>query len=106
MTFDPNPQAAQMADASMLRNLDAQARAIWPQEAPLFERYGLPPDAQILDVGCGPGEISSRLAEKFPEARVTAGPDRHLQLARAPAAPARRLGSRRRRLPFEDSPST
>ncbi|HEX5044387.1 MAG TPA: methyltransferase domain-containing protein [Candidatus Polarisedimenticolaceae bacterium] len=84
MTFDPNPQAAQMADPSMLRNLDAQARAIWPQEAPLFDRYGLRAGARILDVGCGPGEIASRLAEKFPQARVT-GVDlleEHLRLAR------------------------
>ncbi len=85
MTFDPNPQAAQMADPSMLRNLDAQARAIWPQEAALFDRYGLRPGARILDAGCGPGEIASRLAEKFPEVRVT-GVDlleEHLRLARA-----------------------
>lgn len=85
MTFDPNPQAAQMADESMLRNLDAQARAIWPQEAPLFDRYALPADARILDVGCGPGEIASRLADRFPGARVT-GVDlieEHLALARA-----------------------
>ena len=85
MTFDPNPQAAQMADPSMLRNLDAQARAIWPQEAPLFDRYGLGPGARILDVGCGPGEIASRLAERFPQAGVT-GVDlieEHLRLARA-----------------------
>ena len=85
MTFDPNPQAAQMADPSMLRNLDAQARAIWPQEAPLFDRYGLRPGARILDVGCGPCEIASRLAEKFPQAHVT-GVDlieEHLRLAHA-----------------------
>jgi SAM-dependent methyltransferase len=85
MTFDPNPQAAQMADPSMLRNLDAQARAIWPLEAPLFDRYGIGPRSRILDVGCGPGEIASRLAERFPGARVT-GVDlieEHLRLARA-----------------------
>ncbi len=34
-----NPQAEQMADESMLRNLAAQAEAIWPQERHLFERY-------------------------------------------------------------------
>jgi hypothetical protein len=37
---DLNPQAKQMADQSMVRNLDAQARAIWPQEMPLVKRYG------------------------------------------------------------------
>ncbi|MGA2758937.1 MAG: methyltransferase domain-containing protein [Candidatus Cybelea sp.] len=70
--MDLNPQAAQMADESMVRNLDAQARAIWPQEAPLLERYGLPPDASILDAGCGTGEGASRIARLFPGARVLA----------------------------------
>ena len=65
-----NPQAAQMADESMFRNLAAQAVAIWPQEAPLFARYGIPADARILDAGCGPGEVSSRLAELYPGATV------------------------------------
>jgi ubiquinone/menaquinone biosynthesis C-methylase UbiE len=67
---DLNPQAKQMADESMVRNLDAQARAIWPQEMPLFRRYALPVDARILDAGCGTGEGSSRLAELFPDAQV------------------------------------
>ncbi len=67
---DPNPQARQMADESMFRNLAAQAIAIWPQEAPLFARYALPADARVLDAGCGPGEISSRLAEALPGATV------------------------------------
>jgi hypothetical protein len=31
-----------MADESMFRNLAAQAQAIWPQEAPLLDRYRLP----------------------------------------------------------------
>ena len=51
-----NPQAQQMADESMVRNLAAQAQAIWPQEAPLFDRYALAADARILDAGCGTGE--------------------------------------------------
>lgn len=73
-----------MADESMVRNLDAQARAIWPQEAPLFRRYVLPPDPDILDAGCGTGEISSRIAELYPRARVLGVDiiDHHLELAR------------------------
>ena len=67
---DLNPQAKQMADESMVRNLDAQARAIWPQEMPLFKRYGLPANAQILDAGCGTGELASRLAELLPTANI------------------------------------
>ena len=67
---DLNPQAKQMADESMVRNLDAQARAIWPQEVQFIRRYALPPEPRILDAGCGTGEGASRLAELFPEANV------------------------------------
>ncbi len=65
-----NPQAQQMADPSMLVNLRAQANAIWPQEEPLLARYSLPADAHVADVGCGSGEISSRLTRHYPQARV------------------------------------
>lgn len=71
-----------MADESMIRNLAAQAEAIWPQEEPIMRAHGAPRD--ILDVGCGTGEISSRCAALFPDARVT-GVDlieAHLELAR------------------------
>ena len=71
MTGDElNPQAREMADESMVRNLAAQAEAIWPQERVLFERYHLPEDAQVLDAGCGTGEISVRIAQMLPHARV------------------------------------
>ena len=69
--MDLNPQARQMADESMVRNLAAQAEAIWPQERAYFEGYRLPDGARILDLGCGTGEISSRLAGLYPAARVT-----------------------------------
>jgi len=82
---DLNPQAKQMADESMVRNLDAQARAIWPQEMPLFKRYRLPGNPEILDAGCGTGELASRLAELFPTANVLGIDiiDTHLELARS-----------------------
>jgi len=82
---DLNPQAKQMADESMVRNLAAQARAIWPQEVPLLRRYALPAEPRILDAGCGTGEAASRLAELFPRARVLGVDiiDRHLELARS-----------------------
>lgn len=65
-----NPQAEQMAHESMVRNLAAQAQAIWPQEKPIFESYKLPKNARILDLACGTGEISSRLAEMWPGASI------------------------------------
>jgi ubiquinone/menaquinone biosynthesis C-methylase UbiE len=82
---DLNPQGKQMADESMVRNLAAQARAIWPQEVPLLRRYALREEAQILDAGCGTGEVASRLAELFPRARVLGVDiiDHHLELARS-----------------------
>ena len=94
---DLNPQAKQMADESMVRNLDAQARAIWPQEIPLLERYALPAVAHILDAGCGTGEGASRLAKLFPGAHVLGVDivDSHLELAR------RRYADLAPRLTFE-----
>src|ERR1041385_2984909 len=81
-----------MADESMVRNLRAQAEAIWPQEEPIIRGHGgaggnfgaaeFPGD--ILDVGCGTGEITSRLARLFSAAGGT-GVDLiepHLALAR------------------------
>jgi ubiquinone/menaquinone biosynthesis C-methylase UbiE len=82
---DLNPHGEQMADESMVRNLNVQARAIWPQEAIFFERYGIVRDSRILDAGCGTGEISSRLASLFAHAHVTGVDiiDAHLELARS-----------------------
>jgi ubiquinone/menaquinone biosynthesis C-methylase UbiE len=82
---DLNPQAKQMADESMVRNLDAQARAVWQQEVQLLRRYSLPPEPRILDAGCGTGEASWRLAEAFSRATVLGVDilDGHLELARS-----------------------
>ena len=67
---DRNPQAEQMGDESMARNLGYQAEAIWPQERVLFSRYALPGNARIADIGCGTGEITSRLATLYPQAEI------------------------------------
>ena len=88
MTSSSSPQAREMGDESMVRNLAAQALAIWPQERPLFARYQLPEVPRILDVGCGTGEISARVAELFPTAQLL-GVDLdegHLERARARCA--------------------
>lgn len=70
MQQDRNPQAEQMGDESMARNLAHQAEAIWPQEHLLFDRYGLSGALRILDLGCGTGEITRRLAERYPQATL------------------------------------
>lgn len=62
-----SPQSKEMADESMVRNLEAQVEAIWPQEEAIFARHPLG-DANVLDVGCGTGEIIVRLAERYPQA--------------------------------------
>jgi len=64
-----------MADESMLRTLRYQVEALWPQESKLFSRYGLPRGARILDLGCGTGEATLRLAAMFPGAESVVGVD-------------------------------
>jgi ubiquinone/menaquinone biosynthesis C-methylase UbiE len=94
-SVERNPQAAQMADESMLRTLRFQIEALWPQESTLFARYALPVDARILDVGCGTGEATVRLAAMFPGASLVCGVDvmpELLEVARRqPAPPAGRM---------------
>jgi ubiquinone/menaquinone biosynthesis C-methylase UbiE len=95
MDHPSSPQAKEMADESMVRNLTAQAEAIWPQEEPVFRRHALGAGARILDVGCGTGEISARLLELFPAASLV-GVDLeepHLERARRLCA---RFGDRAR----------
>ncbi len=70
MTRHRNPQAEQMADESMVRNLAAQAEAIWPQEQAFFARYELHGESRIADIACGTGEITARLAALYPRAEV------------------------------------
>jgi len=89
MTAELNPQARHMADESMVRNLAAQAEAVWPQELPLLRRYALPPAPRILDAGCGTGEASWRLCEAFPDATLLGVDVIDASLARAREKAAR-----------------
>ncbi len=79
-----SPQAKEMADESMVRNLAAQAEAIWPQEEAIFERHPIS-DGAVLDVGCGTGEILARLAAKYPPASFVGVDLEEPHLARAAA---------------------
>ncbi|MBI2212483.1 MAG: methyltransferase domain-containing protein [Acidobacteria bacterium] len=86
--YASSPQAKEMADESMVRNLAAQAEAIWPQESPIFARHPLG-TGRVLDLGCGTGEITARLAEAYPDATFV-GVDleeAHLERARTRCAP-------------------
>ncbi|HMB93601.1 MAG TPA: methyltransferase domain-containing protein [Rhodothermales bacterium] len=83
-----NPQADQMGHISMVRTLAAQAEAIWPQESQLFDRYHLQGALRILDLGCGTGEATARLAARYPESHLL-GLDlltHHLETARQRSA--------------------
>lgn len=84
-TRDTNPQAEQIGDASMARTLAYQADAIWPQELPLFDRYRMQGAIRILDLGCGTGQITRRLARRYPQARIVGVDILEENLARARA---------------------
>lgn len=71
MRDEHSPQMKEMSDAAMVRTLAAQAALIWPQEQALFTRYDVPLDGDILDVGCGTGDVTHRLADQYPSTRVT-----------------------------------
>lgn len=77
-------QKEPMENEAMVRTLDAQARAIWPQEREILKHFLAHPGLDVLDVGCGTGEISSRIAREFHPGTVV-GIDlaeRHIDLAR------------------------
>jgi SAM-dependent methyltransferase len=89
MVHPSSPQAREMADDSMVRNLAAQIQAIWPQEEPIFMRHPPREGARVLDVGCGTGEATARLAERFAGASFLGVDLDAGHLARARAACAR-----------------
>jgi len=64
-------QKEPMENEAMVRTLAAQASAIWPQEKELLRRIMGRPDLNVLDVGCGTGEISSRLVKELGLRSVT-----------------------------------
>jgi len=64
-------QKEPMENDAMVRTLETQARAIWPQERNFIKRIFTRPGLDVLDVGCGTGEIASRIVKEFSPAHVT-----------------------------------
>ena len=53
-----------------LKRLREQALALWPTERRALRAFGLRDGMRILDVGCGPGTITAKLAELYPSSQV------------------------------------
>jgi ubiquinone/menaquinone biosynthesis C-methylase UbiE len=58
--------------ASELERLRIQADLVWPDELRALVRHGLREDADLLEVGCGPGFVTARLLEHVQQGFVTA----------------------------------
>ena len=55
-----------------LARLEGQATVAWELERGMLEQAGLKPGMQVLDLACGPGFITNRIAELVqPEGAVT-----------------------------------
>ena len=58
--------------AAELARLDAQAALSWPAEARRLSALALPSAPEVLELGAGPGFVTERLADLWPDARITA----------------------------------
>ena len=109
---DPNFVATQYRDASNLEARIALHRRFGAGERPLprwiFERLDLPPDARILELGCGPGLLWSENGERIPDGWAITLTDASPGMVRAAGerlGPDRRMAFRvadAQDVPFED----
>src|SRR5437867_5812111 len=100
-------QKVPMENEAMVRTLDAQARAIWTQEKHLLKRIFSVAGLEVLDVGCGTGEISSRITKEFSPKHVTGIDLAELHIRRAEERFGNLLGlsfqqADATRMPFEN----
>ena len=70
MTGHDYGQREPMENEAMVRTLETQARAIWPQERAVFRGVFHRSGLEVIDVGCGTGEIASRIMRQFLPERV------------------------------------
>ena len=84
MTGHDYGQREPMENEAMVLTLETQARAIWPQERPVLQRVFHRPGLEVIDVGCGTGEIASRIMRQFLPERVIGIDlsDSHIERAR------------------------
>ncbi|GAB3799198.1 class I SAM-dependent methyltransferase [Micromonospora zhanjiangensis] len=54
-----------------LNRLRLQATASWPKEARVLREFGIRPDADLLEVGSGPGFTTELLLQEVPQGSVT-----------------------------------
>lgn len=64
--------------------LSQQVQRSWAKESRNLHWFGLRDGMSVLDLGCGPGHFTERLAARLPEAKITAldSDDRSLEQAR------------------------
>ncbi len=113
---DPDFVAGQYRDASNLEARIALHRRFGAGETPLprwiFEQLDLPPDARILELGCGPGQLWSENEERIPDGwtvTLTDASPGMVRAARERLGPDRRMAFRvaaARDIPLEMEPST
>ncbi len=69
-SYDPRSQPGGLE--AEIRRLAAQVAASWPVEAALLTRLGLANGMRVLELGCGPGLVTSNLRDMLPDSPLVA----------------------------------